>query len=124
MTGTFGLRVAAEKVYGWLVETDEDVRIRVPYDESLAGSAVVGGAGFARFAEPVPGYTAFEQLLVLMKVTSGHPTAWLCQTDFHGPLLDTKPLAVRLRRRAMRFLAFEIMQDEQMIGTASASLRS
>jgi hypothetical protein len=124
MIGTFSFRAAGEKVSGWLVERDETVRLRVPYDESPARAAVVGGTGFARFAEPVAGYTAFEQLLVLLKVTSGLPSAWLCQTIFDRPLLDAYPLAVRLRHRAMRFLAFEIIQDEQMIGTACASLRS
>jgi hypothetical protein len=122
--GTFSLRIAGDRERGWLVERNEVVRIRVPYDESPAMAAVVGGAGFARFAEPVAGYTAFEQLLVLLKVTSGERTAWLCQTDFNRPLRNTEPLAVRLRRRAMRFLGFEIMQNEQTIGTASASLRS
>ncbi len=124
MIGTFSLRIAGDRLRGWLVERNEDVRIRVPYDESPATAAVVGGAGFARFAAPVAGYTAFEQLLVLLKVTSGESTAWLCQTDFNRPLRNTEPLAVRLRRRAMRFLGFEIMQNEQTIGTASASLRS
>jgi hypothetical protein len=125
--GTFSFRVGNERVRGWLAEADADIRVRVPYDESRATAAVVGGPGFARFVEPVTGYTAFEQLVVLLKVAGGQGRrdAWLCQANLQGPLLDTKPLAVRLRLRAMvRFFAFEVLQDEQLIGAAYAALRS
>lgn len=127
MIGTFGIRVGGEQVRGWLVETEAEVRTRVPYDESRAAAAVIGGPGFARFTEPVAGYTAFEQLLVLMKVAGGQGgrDAWLGRISLRAPLLDTKPLAVRLRLRALqRFFNFEILQEEHLIGEASASLRS
>jgi hypothetical protein len=127
MVGTFGVRVGEEQVRGWLVETDTKVLVRVPYDESWAAAAVVGGPGFARFTEPVAGYTAFEQLLVLLKAAGGQGgrDAWLCKINMHGPLLNMKPLAVGLRLRAMqRFFAFEIFQEEKLIGEACASLRS
>lgn len=124
MIGTFSLCTRGARIPGWLVQSDEAVQSRVPYDESPALAAAVGGVGFARFAAPVPGYTAFEQLLVLLKVASGLDSAWLCQADFDRPLLDTKPLAVRLRRTAMRFLAFEVMDEDHVMGTASAALRS
>lgn len=127
MIGTFTIRVGAEQVHGWLVETGTEVLLRVPYDESWATAAVVGGTGFARFTEPVPGYTAFEQLLVLMKAASGQGgrDAWLCKINMRGPLFNTKPLAVGLRLRAMqRFFGFEIFQEEKLIGEASAALRS
>lgn len=127
MIGTFAIRVGAEQIHGWLVETDAEVLLRVPYDESWATAAVVGGAGFASFAEPVAGYTAFEQLLVLMKAASGHGErdAWLCRINMRRPLLNTKPLAVGLRLRAMqKFFSFEIFQEEKLVGEASAALRS
>jgi hypothetical protein len=127
MIGTFGIRAGAEQVHGWLVETDAEVLLRVPYDESWAAAAVVGGAGFARFTEPVPGYTAFEQLLVLMKAASGQggSDAWLCRINMRRPLLNTRPLGVGLRLRAMqKFFSFEIFQEEKLIGEASAALRS
>lgn len=127
MIGTFGIRVGREQVRGWLVETDAEVLTRVPYDECWAVAAVVGGPGFAQFMEPVAGYTAFEQLLVLMKVAGGQGQhdAWLCKITLSSPLFNTKPLAVRLRLRALqRFFSFEILQDECLLGEASASLRS
>lgn len=125
--GSFAFRAGARRVPGWLVETDAEIHTRVPYDESRAMAAVVGGAGLACFTAPVAGYTAFEQLLVLLKVVGGQGQrdAWLCQANLRGPLLNTKPLTVRLRLRAMvRFFAFEVMQNEAMIGVAYASLRS
>ena len=127
MIGTFGVRVGAEQIRGWRVEADTEVLLRVPYDESWATAAVAGGAGFARFTEPVAGYTAFEQLLVLMKAAGGQEgrDAWLCKINMRGPLLNSRPLAVGLRLRAMqKFFNFEIFQDEKLIGEASAALRS
>lgn len=127
MIGTFGIRTGGGQSRGWLMETEAEVLTRVPYDECWAAAAVDGGPGFARFTEPVAGYTAFEQLLVLMKVAGGQGgrDAWLGKIRLHAPLLDTKPLAVRLRMRALqRFFNFEILQEEHLIGEASASLRS
>ena len=120
--GAFALRAGKERVRGWIAETEADVCARVPYDESRAAAAVVGGPGFAQFVEPVAGYTAFEQLIILLKVTSGEPDGWLGQANLRGPLLDSSPVAVRLRHRAMgRFFAFEILQHGQVIGDAYAA---
>jgi hypothetical protein len=126
--GTFSIRSGEAQMRGWLVETDAKVACRVPYDEARAADAVITGTDSARFTKPVPGYTAFEQLLVLLKAAGGEAgkrDAWLCQVSLRGPLLETKPLTVNFRNRVLqRFFLFEIMQDEQLIGTACASLRS
>src|SRR5215831_9666512 len=49
MIGTFGIRVGREQIRGCLVETEEEVLDRVPYDESRAAKAVLGGFRFASF---------------------------------------------------------------------------
>lgn len=127
MIGTFAIRVGEEQVPGFLVETEAGVLDRLPYDESRAADAVVGGFKFAFFTHPVAGYTAFEQLLVLLKAAGGlgRRDAWLCKTTLRVPLVETKPLAVRLRLISLqRFYGFDILQNEQLIGEASASLRT
>jgi hypothetical protein len=127
MIGTFGIRVGGEQVCGCLVETAAEVLDRVTYDESRAATAVEGGFRFAFFTQPVAGYTAFEQMLVLLKVAGGlgRREAWLCKTTLHGPLPETKPLAVKLRLISLqRFYGFDIFESEQHIGEASAYLRT
>jgi hypothetical protein len=127
MIGTFAIRLGGEQVCGSLVETKAEVLDRVPYDESRAADAVVGGFRFAFFTQPVDGYTAFEQLLVLLKAAGGlgRREAWLCKTTLRYPLVETKPLAIRLRLISLRrFYGFDISQNEQLIGEASAYLRT
>lgn len=125
--GTFGIRVGAEQIRGSLVETEADVVDRVPYDECRAARAVTGGFKFAFYTRPVAGYTAFEQLLVLLKAAGGlgRREAWLCKLTLRQPLPETEPLAVRLRLIGLkRFHGFDIFQGEQRIGEASACLRT
>jgi hypothetical protein len=125
--GTFGIRVGREQVRGCLLETQAEVLDRAPYDESRAADAVAGGFQFAFFTGPVAGYTAFEQLLVLLKAAGGLGCrdAWLCKITLRCPLVETEPLAVKLRLIAMqRFYTFDILQNEERIGEASAYLRT
>ena len=121
--GTFSIRWSEEKILGYLVETEEDVARRISYDESAAEAAVVIRPGAAQFVEPLPGYTAFEQLIVLLRAALGEEPRhiWLCQVNLTGPLLTTEPLAVSLRQTTLqRFFNFEIMQQGKPLGTACA----
>jgi hypothetical protein len=123
MVGTFSICYGTAKIHGWLVETDEAVTLRVPYDESRAEAEVMYEAAVTRFAAPVPGYTAFEQLILLMKValTADGVHVWLSQINLRGPLLETQPVAVRLRQSMQqRFHSFELLQADTIIGTATA----
>jgi hypothetical protein len=125
--GTFAFRTGEAQVRGWLLETEAQVFERVRYDESRAAAAAVCGRGSARFTEPVPGYTAFEQVIVLMKAASGQVIheARLCQINLRRPLLEKTPLTLNLRQRIMqRFLDFEILQAGQVIGSVCGSLGS
>jgi hypothetical protein len=124
--GTFSVRGGGAELRGWLIETGTEVLVRVPYDETPAAAAVLGGRGFAWFERPTPGYTAFEQLLVLLKAAGGQGKreAWLCQINLRASMLEPMPLAVRLRQRLRRFFSFEIVQDGHSIGSACACLRS
>ncbi|HEY2473019.1 MAG TPA: hypothetical protein VGI45_34880 [Terracidiphilus sp.] len=123
--GKFSLGLGSNEVHGSLVESDENVLRRVPYDESVLEKAVIGVAPSARFAAPVDGYTAFEHLLVLMKVTSslGTREAWFCQVNLREPLLDSISIAVTFQYIIHGFAAFLVAQNERMIGSACATLR-
>lgn len=123
--GKFSLGFGTREVQGWLVETDVKVRRRVAYDEVSLQQGVLGDAPAARFAAPVPGYTAFEHVLVLLKVTSslGQREAWFCQANLRRPLLDSMPVAVTFRCILRGFAAFDVFQNGRVIGSASATLR-
>jgi len=123
--GTFSLQAGEQEVRGALVETDASIGRRVPYDESRAVAAVVAAVDSAAFISPVPGYTAFEHLLVAMKVAGGDADreAWLCQVALLGPLLESVPLAVTVTRRLRLFHRFAIAQGGTDIGSACATWR-
>jgi len=122
MVGTFSVRHGAEKISGWLEETDQAVAKRIPYDESRAEAALVIEPGYARYVEPAPGYTAFEQLIVALRCALRAENVqhlWLCQVNFLRPLSEAQPLAARLRQTTLhRFYALEIMQQDSLLGTA------
>lgn len=124
--GTFSIRYKEEQTSGWLIETTEKVSVRVPYDESQAAAAVIERPKYAQFSAVIPGYTTFEQLIVLLKAASGQGKcdAWLCQVKLQRALRDSRPLAVNLRQRIDRFFAFEIVQDDLLAGSACAFVRS
>lgn len=123
--GRFSIRTQAVDVPGYLVESEAEVRTRVPYDESDLRHAVIGTAPSARFAAPIEGYSAFEHLLVLMKITGslGSREAWLCQVNFSDPLDNRLAVAVTFQYVLQGFHAFEVAQNGRTIGSAYAKLR-
>jgi hypothetical protein len=125
---SFGIRNGSEHVKGWLVETDERISLRIPFDESPAMSAVVCGPGFACFAEPVQGYTPFEQLVILMRALAsqlGPQQWWVSQLNLCSPIVETRALEIRLRGNVLdRFLTGDISQDGHIIGSARGIVKS
>lgn len=117
---TFCIRHGIEHSKGWLVETDEPVRSRIPFDEAKVEQAVISGPGFARLERLLPSYSTFELILILTKTVAHQENAghwWICQIDFVGPLHETAPLESKLTRRVSnRYVFTEIYQAGQMIG--------
>lgn len=124
--GTFAIRDGSDEISGALVETDEAVLRRVPYDESRIIAAAVAGEHSASFASLADGYTAFEHLVVALKIAAGDVAghAWLCQVKLLSPLLESAPLAVSVRQKLRLFHGFEIQQHGKPIGSACAASRS
>lgn len=121
--GSFRVRHGIGRSKGWLVETDEPIVSRIPFDEITAAQAAIGGPGFACFKKLLPQYSVFELLLVLTKIVSGQQNGahwWICQIDFHSPLRQIAPLECRLKSKVSnRYLTLGIYQAGQAIGSAS-----
>ncbi|HEY6185745.1 MAG TPA: hypothetical protein VIW67_26120 [Terriglobales bacterium] len=121
--GSFCIRHGNERSKGWLVETDEPVRSRVPFHEETAILSATSGAKFARLEKLLPAYTTFELLVILTKMVAQQESAspwWICQIGFFSPLLEIVPLESRLKSRVSnRYLSMEIYQAGSLIGSAS-----
>src|SRR5262249_20203314 len=98
--GSFRLRANARRVEGWLVETEDQVEDRAPFDEWAALVHAVRGDGFATFPRFVPGFSAIEHLVILMQLVSyqvGPPRHWwFGQIFLCSPLAERAPLEYRI----------------------------
>ncbi len=121
--GSFRVRHGASQSKGWLVETDEPVLSRIPFDEITAMQAAITGPGFALYKKLLPHYSMFELLLILAKIVSSQENNshwWICQINFHSPLRQIFPLECRLKRKiSQRYLTLHICQAGKAIGSAS-----
>ncbi|MGA8762480.1 MAG: hypothetical protein WB562_06280 [Candidatus Sulfotelmatobacter sp.] len=126
--GTFRIRHLSQCIHGWLVETGVPISARVPFDEQTAVSAAICRRWFSCFHEPVQGYTAFEQLVVLMKVVSpqvGPHQWWFCRIELSAPLSESHPLSFAIRETVSdRFLVGDINQAHRLIGSAASVARN
>jgi hypothetical protein len=121
--GSFRIRRGEERIDGWLVETQESIHARIPYDDAPAVRAAKVEPGAARFDRPVEGQTPFEQLLVLMRLVSAQVAKrhwWLCQINLRSPFTAQFPLEFRSREQIFgRFLRGGIWQGGRLIGSAA-----
>jgi hypothetical protein len=119
--GSFRVRHEGKSIQGWLVETDQQVSRRVPYDSSLISAAAVSGPDFARIADPLPGFAPFDILVSLVKIVGAKRTPrpwWLCQVNLDTPFTDEFPLEVRvLHWLGGRFAVFNLGQGDMVIGS-------
>jgi hypothetical protein len=108
---------------GWLVETDEPISSRIPFDEATAAQSAVSGPGFARFEKLLPRYSPFELLVILTKILSSQQSNqhwWICQIEFQSPLRETVPLECRFSHKiSQHYLTLHIYQAGKVIGSAS-----
>ncbi len=122
--GSFRVRHGVSQTRGWLVETDEPVLSRIPFDEITATGAAIRGPGFALFRKSLPHYSMFELLLILTKIVAGQENTqhwWLCQIDFHAPLRPIFPLECRLQRKiSQRYLTLHVCQAHKAISLVRA----
>jgi hypothetical protein len=126
--GSFRIRNGVSQTKGWLMETNIPVLSRVPFDETTATQAAVSGNGFAHFTNLLPQYSAFELLLILTKLVATKENAehwWFCQIEFRSRLQEIAPLESRLSQKILgRYLAFDIYQAGQLIGTITGMTSS
>jgi len=122
--GSFRIRHGTCHTKGWLVETDEPISSRIPFDEATPMQAAVSGPGFALFKKLLPQYSAFESLIVLTKIVASQESAehwWFCRIEFQSPLREIAPLECKLDQNiSYRFLRFHIYQAGQAIGSVSS----
>jgi hypothetical protein len=121
-SGSFRIRNSSQYIRGWLLETDQPVTRRVPYDTTPLSAAAVSGSGYARILEALPGFTVLDVLVSLMKVVSAQVDRrhwWVCQLNLDAPLAEIFPVEVRIRNNlAGKFLVSDILQSGTVIGSA------
>lgn len=124
--GSFRVRNGSECQTGWLVETDQCVDTRVPFDSSILTLHALASAHSAEVLGPVPGLTSFDIVVGLMKVLAYQVEDrhwWLCQMKFFEPLGAAFPLCVKVHRiLARQFISFDIHQGGRMAGTARCAV--
>jgi hypothetical protein len=120
-SGSFRVRNGSESIPGWLVETDQQVARRVPYDSSPISAAAVSGPDFARIVDPLPGFAPFDIFVSLVKIVGAKRTPrpwWLCQVNLDTPFTDEFPFEVRvLHWLGGRFAVFNLRQADTVIGS-------
>jgi hypothetical protein len=125
-SGSFRIRHGDESISGWLVETDQQISRRVPYDSSPISAAAVSGPDFARILTPIPGFAPLDILVSLAKIVGAQLSTrswWLCQLNLDTPFTERFPLEVRvLHWIGGRFTVLNILQGDTVIGTCRAIL--
>jgi hypothetical protein len=125
-SGSFRVRHGRENTPGWLLETERPVTRRIRFDSSLLSAVAVSGPGFAQILEPLPGFTAFDVVVTLMKQVAAQVNRrhwWMCQLNLETPLTGVFPVEVRIRQNLNgQFLLFDIVQAGTAIGSARGIL--
>jgi hypothetical protein len=121
--GNFRVRDRAKQTTGWLIEGDEPILSRIPFDEVTPMKEAICGPGFARLNRLLPKYSAFELLVILAKIVSSQQNSahWLiCQIEFYSPMREVAPLECRFSRQVSdHFQTLLIYQAGKVIASAS-----
>lgn len=127
-SGSFRVRHGSECIFAWLVETERPITHRNHSDLPDVTSCAISGPGFAHISEPLPKQAPLDVLVSLMKLVSNQVSQghwWLCQICLDTPLIAVYPLEVRIHRNlGARCLVFNIMQQNQSIGSARFMLEN
>jgi hypothetical protein len=127
-SGSFRVRCNSECTFAWLVETQRPITLRNPSDLPSVTNCAISGPGFALVSEPPPRQAPLDILVSLMKLVSSQVSEghwWLCQISLDTPLIAVYPLEVRIHRNlGGRCLVFNIMQQNQFIGSARFMLEN
>ena len=127
-SGSFRVRCGSECTFAWLVETERPIRNRDSSDLPGVTNCAISGPGFARLLEQPPRQAPLDVLVSLMKLVSSQVSQghwWLCQISLETPLIAVYPLEVRIHQNlGARCLVFNIMQQNQFIGSARFMLEN
>jgi hypothetical protein len=118
--GTFTFTASGWIMEGWLVESRLPINRRVVFHEAPIALAATSQEGRVALRSPVPGYSAMEQMIVLLKMLCAqcHPGAWLFTSiDLDGPLSQQAALAVsRTQLVLSRMIDASLYQDGHSAG--------
>jgi len=125
--GTFELREGQHVTTGWLIETPRSITCRKPFDEAPVIRAAAVQAGHAQLPSPVPGYTAFDQVIILSKIIGAQIAAgtWVfSRADLDAPLREDIPIELVLSQVILsRCQILEIRQGDKAVGRAQGVLQ-
>jgi len=118
--GTFTFTASDRIMEGWLVESQMAINRRIVFQEAPIARAATSQEGRVALRSPVLGYSAIEQLIVLLKMLCAqcHPGAWLF-TSIHldYPLSEQAALAVsRTQLVLSRMIEASLYQDDNQAG--------
>jgi hypothetical protein len=95
--GNFAFAAQGWIMEGWLVENALPIARRIEFDEEPIAEQAIEDPGCVCLRAPVPGYCAFEQLIVLLKMlcAQSHAGQWVFTAiDLDRPLSRQAALAV------------------------------
>lgn len=125
--GTFELRDREYVTAGWLAETPGTIACRKLYDETPVIRAAAVHAGRAQLSSPVPGYTAFDQIIILSKIIGAQIAAgtWVfSRVDLDEPLREDLSIDLALSQVVLsRCQIIEISQASRIVGRAQGVLQ-
>src|SRR5215471_14205038 len=118
--GTFTFTASDRIMEGWLVESQMAINRRIVFQEAPIARAATSQEGRVALRSPVLGYSAIEQLIVLLKMLCAqcHPGAWLFTSiDLDYPLSEQAALAVsRTQLVLSRMIEASLYQDDNQAG--------
>lgn len=113
--GTFALATQDTILEGWLLETRMPVIRHIAFDEASIARNAICEQGRVCLRSSVQGYSAFEQLIVLLKLLCAKSRlgAWVFTAiDLDCPLTQLAPLAVQRKQLVLgRLLDATLYQD-------------
>jgi hypothetical protein len=124
--GTFTFTARDRIMEGWLVESQMAINRRIVFHEAPIARKATSQEGRVALRSPVPGYSAIEQLIVLLKILCAqcHSGAWLFTSiDLDGPLSQQAALSVtRTQMVLSRMIEASLYQGGHLAGRSQMVL--
>jgi hypothetical protein len=97
--GTFEIRNGQAVTMGWLIETRHAIERRIPYDEAPVANAAIVEPGRVFLKAPIQGYTALDQVVILVKILGAQLKVGRClvaKLDLSRPFREHMPVELNL----------------------------